>query len=145
MTATQGRAADIHAFAVLAELEIYEERVENVLLHPCPALDRLEVRGHLARMRRSCAASGDFTVPWLALMISHFELLACADARGGQPAAVSEARLQEALARHDDCVRQLAAACRRLLRHQAPVPAAESVRQRGARLGGDRQPEQRAP
>jgi len=134
MAAMQTRATDIHAFAAIAELEVYEARINSYVRYPQERGGKNEVSRHFERLRISCARCAELTVPWLGLMISHCELLARVDEHWDAERGEHGARA--VLSRHDACVQQLALACRRLLQRQpsAPGQSAPSQRRRARRV-----------
>jgi hypothetical protein len=127
MPAIRVQPLSIQAFRALAALEAYEARVEWWLAGP-PERVASGMHVHLQRLRRCCGGCASLTVPWLALMICHFELLALLESPGA-----TGKRLAQLAARHRLCVRELALACRHHLVHrQRLVTTGSAARERRA-------------
>lgn len=130
---------DIHAFGALAALELYEAQLAALLQDRPAAGRRHRLREHMAALRHCCAGCAGLTVPWLDLMIAHFELLQRLD-EGARPCTDAD---REALAlaarRHQACLRELALACRRKMQVRTVVGTRESVSRsrRAARAQAD--------
>lgn len=118
---------EIHAFRALAALEVYETQLKLLLQGRAAPGWRHRLQEDMAALRRCCAGCAGLTVPWLDLMISHFELLERLDA-GLRPCAdADEAALAQATRRHQACLRELALACRRAMQARTVVGTRESV------------------
>lgn len=130
---------DIHAFRALAVLELYEAQLK-VLLHDRgePGM-RHRLHEHMAELRRCCAGCVGLTVPWLDLMISHFELLERLDEVARPRTDADGQALAQSTRRHQACVRELAVACRRKVQVRTLVGTRESVSRtrRAARAQAD--------
>jgi len=100
------------AFRALAALEVYEAQVASWLEDPREGM-RCGMQVHLSRLRRCCDGCGGLTVPWLALMIAHCELL-----HGVENPQGTRKSLAQLAATHRLCVRELTLACRRHLLHR---------------------------
>lgn len=120
MPARRVQQLSIHAFRALAALEAYEALVESWLAG-APGGVGSDMHVYLQRLQRCCDGCAGLTVPWLALMICHFELGAALQDPG--PGAE---RLAQLTAKHRLCVRQLTLACRHHLLHRQWRPAAGS-------------------
>jgi hypothetical protein len=127
MPDTKPEKIEIHAFRALAALELYEAQLKLVLQdRPEPGSSHL-LRERLAALRRCCAGYAGLTVPWLDLMISHFDLLERLDPAARARVEADEERLAQAGRRHEACLRELALACRRNLQVRPLVGTHESV------------------
>jgi hypothetical protein len=127
MPATTPEKMDIHAFHALAALELYDAQLKLVL-QDAPEPGRRHLLGErLAALRRCCAGYAGLTVPWLDLMISHFELLERLGPAARPRAEADEEPLAQATLRHQACQRELALACRRKLQAATFVGTHESV------------------
>jgi hypothetical protein len=132
-------AVDIHAFRALAALELYEAQLKLLLQDRAEPGRRHAVREHMTALRRCCAGCAGLTVPWLDLMISHFEQLERLD-EGARPRTdAGEEALAQATRRHQACVRELALACRSKMQARTVVGTRESVSRtrRAARAQAD--------
>jgi hypothetical protein len=118
---------DIHAFRALAALELYEGQLKLLLQGRASPGWRHRLHEDMAALRRCCAGCAGLTVPWLDLMISHFELLERMDERMRPHADADEAALAQAIRRHQACLRELALACRRSMQVRTIVGTRESV------------------
>lgn len=125
--ATRPAAMDIHAFRALAALELYEAQLKALLQDRDEPGRRHRLHENMAALRRCCAGCAGLTVPWLDLMISHFELLERLD-EGARPCTdADDAAVAQATRRHQACLRELALACRRKMQARTVVGTRESV------------------
>lgn len=123
----QAGTVDIHAFRALAALELYEAQLKLLLHDGAEPGSRYRLRENMAALRRCCAGCAGLTVPWLDLMISHFELLERLG-EGARPRTESgEQALLQATRRHQACVRELAQACRAKMKARRVVGTGDSV------------------
>lgn len=127
MPATRPEKMEIHAFRALAALELYEAQLKLALQDGPQPGQRYRLQERLAALRRCCAGCAGLTVPWLDLMISHFELLQWLDEGMRPHAGADESGLVQAMRRHQGCLRELALACRRKMQVRPVVGTRESL------------------
>jgi hypothetical protein len=130
---------DTHAFRALAALELYEAQLKLLLQDRSEAGGRCRLRENMAALRRCCAGCAGLTVPWLDLMISHFELLERLDEGARPRTEAGDEALAQATRRHQACLRELDIACRRKMQVRTVVGTRESVSRtrRAARAQAD--------
>lgn len=113
MSASQAPALTAVAFQLAAALEAYEQEVAALLAAPVdPELYR-RVSSRMDAMRMYAAALPSASVPWVELLIRHFELLHATwdrQQQGPEPADVPELQRQ-----HRAAVQRLARECTQLI------------------------------
>jgi len=113
MSASQIHALSAIAFQLAAALESYEPDVDCLLGGPFDAEPYRRVSAHMDRMRMYAAANPTLAVPWVELMIRHFELMhGLWRVQQKGPAAADLRQIQAALR---DSVRRLARMCTQMM------------------------------
>lgn len=112
MSASQSRVPSATAFQLLARLEEYEQDIARLVASPFDTECYQHVSRHMDQLRLYAASLPEASVPWVEVLIRHFELthaLWRAQMRGeaGELPCLHEA--------HRQAVRQLAARATRLL------------------------------
>lgn len=107
MSASQAPALSAIAFQLAAALDVYEQDVALLVRAPLDPELYHRVSGHMDRMRMYAAALPGLAVPWVELMIRHFELTHGLWRQHG----CEEVDLQQLHAQLRDAVRTLASRC----------------------------------
>lgn len=112
MSASQHQALGAVAFQLAATLETYEEDIVAVLASPGDAERYRRASAHIDEMRMYAAALPLVSVPWVEVMIRHFELTHGLWRAQHAPESVDMERLHAQLR---ESVQRLSQKCMRLL------------------------------
>ena len=114
MTGSECQATQAAALEVEAALEAYETHVRR-LVHSWLDMDLYRhVSAEIDEIRSFCMLLPELSIPWVALLVSHAELVHCLW-RSDQPGQrVTPRDLQSRLEDHVQCIRRLAESSRRL-------------------------------
>jgi hypothetical protein len=108
MTASECQPEQPTALEVEAALDRYERHVRELVQTWLDMDLYREVSVEIDAIRACCAAVPELSVPWVALLISHADLVHCLW-RSGQPGQrVAQRELQQRLDDHVRCIRALA-------------------------------------
>lgn len=107
MTGTISFQEDTLAFLAAAALDRYEEDFGALMLAPMRGA-RFRLWCDVEGLRQACAQLPQLWAHWMAVLISHHEVL------DGLDAGPADARVREALRRHSANVARLGRECRRL-------------------------------
>jgi len=114
MTASECQAMHAAATELEAALEEYERHVRTLVLTWLDMDAYRDVSAEIDAIRNGCAGLPELSTSWVALLVSHADLVHCLW-RSSQPdERVSREELQRRLEEHVGCIRGLAERSRRL-------------------------------
>lgn len=114
MTGSECQSMHAAATEVEAALDVYEHDVRKLVLTWLDMDLYHEVSAEIDAVRAACARMPELATSWVALLVSHADLVHCLW-RSSQPGErVSREELQRRLEEHVDCLRELADRSRRL-------------------------------
>lgn len=115
MLETKTRMERAIAFQLAAALERYEEQSAEMVRTWLDMDLYAQVSGLVDEMRLHCASLSRLSVPWVAFLISHSELVFCLWRLGSRPAGGCP-EVQACVGRHSAALRDLRQCCVRLFR-----------------------------
>lgn len=114
MSASECQVMEATAVEVVASLDAYERHVRQLVFTWLDMDLYGTVSAEIDTIRLCCAAMPELSVPWVALLVSHAELVHCLW-RSGQPGQhLATGELQRHLQEHLQCIATLAERSRRL-------------------------------